>query len=123
MRYLKKYAIDYDDTFTAARVETSIFIRALVEAGHEVKFVTARGESNWNNLDITGDATRLGIDIVFCEGRPKQDCYAADIWMDDNPHWILNEETLKRLRNGESFMLNHSEPMDYTQLSGYISND
>lgn len=86
MKHLK-IALDYDDTFTE---DTELFSRFVLQAkykGHEVKFVTWRTPDR-DNHDIEAHANILDIDVIYCSGKAKRKCYAADIWIDDSPYAI-----------------------------------
>lgn len=92
-----KIALDYDQTYTADKLLWNRFIKLAINMDHEIKFVTARFENadtyhnkDWRtNADIEADANQLGIDIVYCNHKPKQEVYNADIWIDDRPATII----------------------------------
>ena len=80
-------AVDYDDTFTAHKRLFSRFICDALKYGCKISFVTWRGEHE-NNEDMLEVANLLGIDVIFCNGSPKNEKIKADIWVDDNPYSI-----------------------------------
>jgi hypothetical protein len=86
-------ALDYDDTFTADKELWTWFVERAKLNGHEVSFVTFRGEDaiqptpEWND-DIKEDAAELGIEIVFCNRQQKRHHFQADVWIDDMPEVI-----------------------------------
>ncbi len=80
--------LDYDDTFTADPALWTTFCRTARLLGHHVSFVTARFKKHPDG--IMEWAAKLGIPVVFCEGRAKNECFEADVWIDDNPHSIHN---------------------------------
>lgn len=77
-----KIAIDYDGTFTLDGHLWLNFAKQAQKFGHEVKIVTAR---NPNDDTI---AETYGLDVIYCDGKPKKDFYDADIWIDDDPRGI-----------------------------------
>lgn len=86
-------ALDYDDTYTADKELWEPFIHHAVTRGHSISFVTFRHDGGgtyqqtlYDNDDIIEDAKRLGINIVFTNGKQKKHVHYADIWIDDNPH-------------------------------------
>lgn len=97
-----KIALDYDQTYTAAPLLWDTFVADAKEQGHEIKFVTARfanaedyGNPKWRtNDDIEADAEYLEIDIIYCNHKPKQEVYNADIWIDDRPATIVSPTIL-----------------------------
>lgn len=82
-----RIAVDYDDTYTRDKGLFNYFIGQAIVTGHEVKFITARFEE-MDNRDIIADAYELGIDIVFCNSNQKEECWDANIWIDDAPESI-----------------------------------
>lgn len=89
-----KIGLDFDDTYTAAPELFDNFIRVAKFMGHEVKFVTWRFANHrpdgLSNADIEAAARRNRIDVIFCEGKAKEDCYKADVWIDDMPYAVIN---------------------------------
>ena len=67
-----RIALDYDGTFTADEALWITFVNAVRMRGHYIAFVTARNDDGGNG-DIETDAQLLGIDIVYCEAKPKSD--------------------------------------------------
>jgi len=99
-----KFALDYDGTYTADRVLWKAFVKNALARGHEVTFVTFRLEQGGvrgdgivqDNVDIKKSAERMGIPIVFSCGKPKRECYDADVWIDDHPETVtMNYEQCK----------------------------
>ena len=91
-----KFGLDYDGTYTADRVLWKAFTRLARERGHEVSFVTFRREDGHrdsedapkSNDDVLKSSERMGIPVIFSNGKPKRDCYAADVWIDDHPETV-----------------------------------
>jgi len=46
------------------------------------------------------DAELLGINIVFCNRKPKAECFKADVWIDDNPLMIPSSDSLLMMSLG-----------------------
>ena len=93
----KKIAIDFDDTYTAMPEIWDAFIIACKAAGHSVTIVTARFENKSApsyNYDISKVCELHGIDVVYCEGDQKSDCFEADIWIDDAVIGIPSEDQI-----------------------------
>lgn len=90
-----KIALDYDDTFTLDRASWRKAVKALqMNPSTSVTFVTARMKSG-ENKDIHQDAQAMGIDIVFCNRKPKQECFKADVWIDDKPLAIPTPDAMR----------------------------
>ncbi|URC15316.1 phosphatase [Paraglaciecola Antarctic GD virus 1] len=93
------FALDYDDTYTAAPVLFKAFVANALMYGHTVKFVTYR-PAKGSNGDIEADALDLGINIVYTAGRQKQHVFKADVWIDDAPATIVRCDDLKNYHTG-----------------------
>jgi hypothetical protein len=90
-----RIALDYDDTFTLDRASWRKAVKALqMNPCTSVTFVTARMK-NGGNEDIHHDANAMGIDIIFCNGKPKQECFNADVWIDDTPLAIPTPDAMR----------------------------
>jgi len=92
-------AIDYDDTYSLDHRTWDQVIYVLLQANHNVKFVTYR-DDNWDNDDILSNAHRLGIEVVFTCGKQKANFYNADVWIDDNPVTIPTATSLGSMHKG-----------------------
>lgn len=91
-----RIALDYDDTFTLDRTSWQKAVKVLqMNPSTSVTFVTARAK-NADNQDILHDANAMGIDIVFCDHKPKQDFFNADVWIDDTPLAIPTNDAMRR---------------------------
>jgi hypothetical protein len=91
-----RIALDYDDTFTLDRTSWRKAVKILqMNPSTSVTFVTSRSKRGKND-DIIYDANAMGIDIVFCDRKPKQECFNADVWIDDTP---LAIPTLQQIKN------------------------
>lgn len=90
-----RIALDYDDTYTLDRASWRNAVAALtMNPSTSVTFVTARMERG-DNADIYQDANAMGIDIVFCNRRQKQECFNADVWIDDMPLAIPTSDAMR----------------------------
>ena len=97
-------ALDYDDTYTAAPEIFNEVVHLFCnrEAGHQVVFVTYRDKDRrQGNADIEEDAERLGLDIIYTDGKQKKELISADIWIDDKPELIPTLSSLKAEFNYE----------------------
>lgn len=92
-------ALDYDLTYTEDRELWNMFIELAQSKGHIVTFVTYR-DSRWGNEDILSDASKLGIEVVFTNGKQKEGVFRADIWIDDDPVTIPVASKLSDMHNG-----------------------
>lgn len=97
-----RIGLDYDGTITADPVLWSEFVRIAKERGHEVKVVTSRdqnpaknGEAYRDNQSVLGWAKLAGVGVVFCGFKQKQDCWGADVWIDDSPHMVASFEAFQ----------------------------
>jgi hypothetical protein len=66
----------------------SSIIKMMKAVGHEVKFVTWR-KPDGDNADIELVSKHLGVPVVYCSGKAKMKCFAADIWIDDSPYAVV----------------------------------
>lgn len=83
-----KIALDYDETYTEDPELFNVFTLRAISRGHEVKFVTWR-RPDGDNAVLEATASMLGIDVVYCCGKAKMKCYAADVWIDDSPYAVV----------------------------------
>jgi MarR-like DNA-binding transcriptional regulator SgrR of sgrS sRNA len=98
-----KFALDFDETYTADPELWSQWISNAIYRGHSVTFVTFRFEHLEQpsaNEDIREAAAEHGINIVFCNARQKSHCFTADIWIDDMPALIPSYDELKNMAAG-----------------------
>jgi hypothetical protein len=77
-----KIALDYDGTFTLDPMFWDRFAQQAIERGHSVTIVTMR----YPDELITG----LNLPIVYTSRQAKMRHFNADIWIDDNPRWLLH---------------------------------
>jgi hypothetical protein len=87
-----RIGIDYDGTFTAAPEFWRNVMTLAHRHGHEVVCVTMR------RTDGAGgpDPMTFPGQVVFTAGKAKAEHCAeiglvVDVWVDDNPHYILND--------------------------------
>lgn len=80
-----KIALDYDGTFTSDTRLWRAFIDLAKAYGHEVVCVTMRRE-HFEPVDAS-----IGIPVIYTNRKAKKAAYQADIWIDDSPHWILQD--------------------------------
>ena len=79
-------ALDYDGTYTEDPDLWDRFIQSAKERGHRIICVTMR---------YPGEPVgTIGIEVIYTSRRAKKPHLEAagvsvDIWIDDNPHWIL----------------------------------
>ena len=92
-------ALDFDETFIEDPLFWAKFVSNAHARGHTVTFVTYR-PAYGSNSDIELEAECLGIDIVYTEGKQKQHCFDADVWIDDSPETVVNYNMLNTYRIG-----------------------
>lgn len=85
-----KIALDYDGTYTEDPELWDRFIEMAIERGHDVTVVTMRNE------DIAPITHDVEADIIYTSLHGKQeycerDGEHFDIWIDDNPQWVLTD--------------------------------
>jgi hypothetical protein len=85
-----KIALDYDGTITADRLLWRTFVALAKQRGHEVTIVTAR--DGLDDDEVHEEAAEMGVSVVFTALVQKQDCFGADIWIDDRPDMVLGRE-------------------------------
>ena len=84
-----RIALDFDDTVTLDPLFWTEFVRLARLHGHSVTIVTIRHQG-WDNSDILGFATDLGVAVVCTDGEQKSTRHTADVWIDDSPVMIPN---------------------------------
>lgn len=89
-----RIALDFDGTYTEDEILWAAFVNKAKERGHYVAFVTARKDDGYNQ-ELEAAAQMLAIDIVYCDARPKSECFKADVWIDDNPLWIPTHQGMR----------------------------
>ena len=89
------FALDYDDTFTAAPELWSMFVTRAKEMGHRVVLVTARRETDENVETIRASlrAHNCVLPIVCSNMGSKLDAVKkrgidVSVWIDDRPEKI-----------------------------------
>lgn len=82
-----KIALDYDGTYSADPRLWDHFIEMAQQLGHEVTIVTMRypEEAIWHEMSIEIFYTSRQGKRRFMENMGR----TFDIWIDDNPEWIL----------------------------------
>lgn len=78
-----KIALDYDGTYTEDKELGRDFILMAQRRGHEVTIVTMR-----HAHEAITDAP---CDVIYTSRQAKGKSCVADIWIDDNPHWIFDD--------------------------------
>ncbi len=86
-------ALDNDHTFTNDPDAWFEAMRAMKNAGHTVIGVTMRYPAEASGMDKRYDD--ICERIYFTSRAAKQSAMAVqgvhvDVWIDDSPHWILN---------------------------------
>ena len=93
-----KFALDFDDTVCLDQSFWLEFVLLVKKFGHTVTVVTARADDG-DNFDIDTFCKHAEVDVVYCSWKPKEDCFKADVWIDDSPLAIPNEANLRRRLN------------------------
>lgn len=92
------FAIDFDDTYTAAPLFWDRFICHAIGNDHSVYIVTARRDTEINRAVLNEIITSHHIDHsnrIFTALKPKAEVMEqrgikVNIWIDDNPGSIVN---------------------------------
>lgn len=96
-----KIALDYDLTYTLDPYLWEGFITMAINAGHDVRIVTARSPILDNIDDKVSD-----LPIIYCDGVAKRfhctwfadngNGWIPDVWIDDKPQAVDNNSTATR---------------------------
>lgn len=93
-----KIALDFDNTYTLNPNLWIAFIDDVRDSGGDVYIVTVRHEY-WDAHPLLDELMgRLGVMVVFTDGRAKWEfCeelgLSIDVWIDDRPQTIHNNST------------------------------
>ena len=79
------FALDYDGTYTADRGLWDEFIKLAQARGHVVTILTMRYQ---NYKETIKDAP---CEVIYTGRKAKYNFYLANIWIDDQPHLIVND--------------------------------
>lgn len=82
-----RLSLDYDKTYTLDPPMWDRFIAMAAGAGHEVVCITMRRPD---------EAIIMPCPIIYTSRQAKQPFMEAkgvrvDVWIDDSPHWLLND--------------------------------
>lgn len=87
--------LDYDDTYTRDPIAWDYFINFFKQRGHYVHIVTWRNDLECE--EIRHDLQLMHrVDGLYATARKAKEKYMydqgirIDVWIDDNPHTILN---------------------------------
>lgn len=93
---LKKFAFDFDDTITLCPENYALFMKSLINSGHDVRIVTARVGTIEDQVDVQGflDEFNIDVEVIYCKLQPKEEVcrnlgWTPDVWHDDNVRSIL----------------------------------
>lgn len=78
-----KIALDYDGTITLDPEFWNKFVALAQEHGHTVTIVT--GRSPVEKISTT-------LPVIYCSRTAKRNHFHPDVWIDDMPHWIVEDE-------------------------------
>jgi hypothetical protein len=86
-------ALDFDDTYTRDPVTWDRFIILMQTAGHRIICVTMRSKAEGAQVHEALDP--FDVPIFFTNRAAKKPfmnelSVNVDVWIDDNPFWILN---------------------------------
>jgi hypothetical protein len=82
-----RIAIDYDGTYTADPAFWDKVIELAYQHGHDVTCVTMRNQI----LERIPNEFDLPCSTVYTNRKAKAVAFKADIWIDDKPHWLVND--------------------------------
>lgn len=86
-------ALDYDGTYTADPELWLAFVRTAHASGHRVICATMRTPSEVADMD---PRLLASVEVVCTHRQAKVTALrdrgvAPDVWIDDSPHWLLND--------------------------------
>ena len=91
-------AFDYDGTISADLKMFSKIMRIVEESGHEPIIVTMRHYYEEDNiLNMFSNGLGNGVRVFYTGRKAKKEFMKntwnidPDIWIDDNPRWILKD--------------------------------
>jgi len=96
-----RIALDYDETYTLDPTFWRAFIHTSLEAGHDVRIVTARSPTH-DNIDHIMIDRYYDIPVIYCDGVAKRfvchhfEAWDPDIWIDDKPQAVDNNSSATR---------------------------
>lgn len=88
------FAIDYDDTWTAAPRLMADFVDELKDAGHKCVCITGR-EKDTDDKELENSIGKY-MQIIYAKGKPKAQVartekITVDVWIDDNPESVIRK--------------------------------
>ena len=122
-----RIGLDWDGTVSADPVAFGAVARVFLNAGHDISVVTWRSppelaggwvvDNRW--IDIEGVFENWGfrLPVVYCSGRAKRECFAADVWIDDNPAAVVFSLTVDP--RFESDANNYNKDILVCERTGY----
>jgi len=82
-----KISLDYDGTYTRDPELWKQFVAIAKQRGHEVTIVTGRSPAEViRNVELP---------IVYCSRTAKRNHFQVDVWIDDEPQWIVEDQVKK----------------------------
>ena len=86
-----RIGLDFDGTYTRDRTLWDEFIFRAQDRGHEVVIVTMRSQTE-GVTTITG--AEPPCEVIYTDRKPKVGHMTSigrpiDVWIDDNPQWLL----------------------------------
>lgn len=91
---MKIICLDYDGSYTDFPTLFDVIIDTATKQGHKVILATMRYEEE---KDGVLKKLEKKLDKIYFTGRKAKQPYLAslgvypDLWLDDNPRWILND--------------------------------
>ena len=83
-----RIALDFDGTYDRAPELWSRFVFDALSLGHEVAIVTMRRDNDAERIKVGIPP----VPVVYCARKAKKECWNADVWIDDQPNLILEDE-------------------------------
>jgi len=93
------FGIDFDQTFSSDPELFHLILDGILARGHKAVIVTSRAGMRGDVLEIEY-VTKKRLPIVFAFGGFKETAaeahgYKIDVWMDDNPHHIIDPKNMR----------------------------
>ena len=90
-----KFALDFDDTVSLDPEFWGEFCLLVKKFGHSVTVVTSRADDG-DTFDIDAFCKHNSLEVIYCSHVPKEECFKADVWLDDSPLAVPSEKNLRR---------------------------
>lgn len=122
-----KIGLDWDGTVSLDPITFGTAVKVFLDAGHDISIVTWRSapesasgrgsNGRWEDMEQVFENWGFRLPVVYCNGRAKRECFAADVWMDDNPAAVVFSLTVDP--RFESDANNYNKDILVCERTGY----